>query len=63
MKYFKLAETFSRNEDGAGTVDWLVLTAAVVGLSVAVLTSVSSGSKTLGEVLSSDQANRPVITY
>ncbi|MGC8203611.1 pilus assembly protein, partial [Aliiroseovarius sp. PTFE2010] len=39
MKFFKLAKSFQRDEDGAVTVDWVVLTSAVVGLGVAVLTT------------------------
>ena len=38
---------FARDEDGAVTVDWVVLTAAVVGLGIAVLTSVSGGAETM----------------
>ncbi|AVW91798.1 Flp family type IVb pilin [Celeribacter baekdonensis] len=63
MKFFKLANKFSRDEDGAVTVDWVVLTAAVVGLGIAVLTSVSGGTKTLGNTISSDLATRSVVTY
>ncbi len=47
MKFFKLAQKFHNEEDGAVTVDWVVLTAAVVGLGVAALTMVKSGTKTL----------------
>ena len=47
MKFFKLAKTFRNDEDGAVTVDWVVLTAAVVGLGIAVLTQVTSGTKTV----------------
>ncbi|MFN0115854.1 MAG: pilus assembly protein, partial [Paracoccaceae bacterium] len=32
MKFFKLFKNFRNDEDGAVTVDWVVLTAAVVGL-------------------------------
>ncbi|MGB7318654.1 MAG: hypothetical protein WBC85_11875 [Planktotalea sp.] len=39
--------TFSANEDGAVTVDWVVLTAAVVGLAVAAYATISSGTGTL----------------
>ena len=46
MKFFKLAKKFHEAEDGAVTVDWVVLTAAVVGLGVAALTLVKSGTKT-----------------
>lgn len=35
---------FSKSEDGAVTVDWVVLTAAIVGLGLAVVGSVSRGA-------------------
>lgn len=35
---------FINSEDGAVTVDWVVLTAAIVGMGVAVIASVSSGA-------------------
>jgi len=38
---------FLNKEDGAVTVDWVVLTAAVVGLGVAVLSTVSGGATDL----------------
>ncbi|MCB2110449.1 MAG: hypothetical protein H6895_11075 [Defluviimonas sp.] len=47
MKLFKLAKKFNNEEDGAVTVDWVVLTAAVVGLGVAALTAVKSGTNQL----------------
>lgn len=34
-------------EDGAVTVDWVVLTAAVVGLAVAAYATINSGTGTL----------------
>ena len=39
--------TFIADEDGAVTVDWVVLTAAVVGLGIAVLASVKGGAETM----------------
>ncbi|MFT6653028.1 MAG: hypothetical protein ACJAX2_002900, partial [Celeribacter sp.] len=42
MKFFKLYKNFNENEDGAVTVDWVVLTSAIVGLGVAVLATVSN---------------------
>ena len=39
--------TFLQNEDGAVTVDWVVLTAAVVGLAIAIVVSMQSGALTL----------------
>ncbi|WP_417241665.1 Flp family type IVb pilin [Celeribacter sp.] len=63
MKFFKLANRFNRDEDGAVTVDWVVLTSAVVGLGVAVLTTVANGTKSLGSTISGDLASRTVQSY
>ena len=52
MKLFKLTKSFRKDEDGAVTVDWVVLTAAIVGLGVAVLASVTSGTKTVTQNVS-----------
>ena len=54
MKFVNLIKTFSRDEDGAVTVDWVVLTAAIVGLGIAVLTSVSGGTTSLADKISSE---------
>ena len=43
MKFFKLRK-FRHEEDGAVTVDWVVLTAAVVGLGAAALTLVRNST-------------------
>ena len=63
MKFFKLANRFNRDEDGAVTVDWVVLTAAVVGLGVAVLSTVAEGTKSLGGKISTDLQSRSVQSY
>ena len=44
---FKLMKTFKKDEAGAVTVDWVVLTAAIVGLGIAVLATVSDGVENL----------------
>jgi len=44
MKFLK---NFRKDENGAVTVDWVVLTAAVVGLAVAAYTSIEGGASTL----------------
>lgn len=49
MKLFKLAEIFRAEEDGAVTVDWVVLTAAIVGLGIAVYGVVSGGIQDLSQ--------------
>ena len=41
-------KTFLKSESGAVTVDWVVLTAALVGLGLAVMAVVSSGVENLG---------------
>jgi len=41
-------EKFRRDEDGAVTVDWVVLTAALVGIGVAVLGTVKSNTESVG---------------
>ncbi len=40
----KFLNKFRKDENGAVTVDWVVLTAAVVGLAVAAYTSIESGA-------------------
>ena len=63
MKLFKLAQNFKRDEDGAVTVDWVVLTAAIVGLGIAVLSSVSGGTTSLADKISSNLASQTISTY
>lgn len=43
MDLFKLNKTFTEDEDGAVTVDWVVLTAAIVGIGLVVLNVVRDG--------------------
>ena len=42
--FAKIISSFLRREDGAVTVDWVVLTAAVVGLAILVVTPVVTGT-------------------
>ena len=62
MKLFKLAKTFRNDEDGAVTVDWVVLTAAVVGLGIAVLTQVTSGTSQVTSNVSTQLSGTNVTT-
>ncbi|ROT98974.1 Flp family type IVb pilin [Histidinibacterium lentulum] len=50
----KFLAKFRRDEDGAVTVDWVVLTAAIVGLGIAVLASVSGGVSTMSGNISEE---------
>ena len=45
----KLFTNFLNDESGAVTVDWVVLTAAIVGLGIAVLAAVSDGVENLSD--------------
>jgi len=58
----KLFNAFLNDESGAVTVDWVVLTAAIVGLGIAVLTSVGNGTTTLADKISSNLASSDVTT-
>ena len=42
-----MIKTFAADETGAVTVDWVVLTAALAGLGVAVMVSISDGMEDL----------------
>ena len=59
----KFIRKFRRDEDGAVTVDWVVLTAAIVGLGIAVLTSVGNGTTALGSKVSSQLGAANIVTY
>ena len=49
-------KNFRRDEDGAVTVDWVVLTAAIVALGLVVGTSVKGGATTLATDVGNDLA-------
>ena len=58
-------KTFRADKDGAVTVDWVVLTAAIVGLGIAVLLAVRGGTVDMGEDIGStlSSADVPDITF
>ena len=47
-------QNFLKDEDGAVTVDWVVLTAAVVGLGIAGVTAVNNGIGTLANSIGTE---------
>ena len=63
MTIVKFVKNFARDEDGAVTVDWVVLTAAIVGLGIAVLASVGGSTKDLADVISGELASQSIATY
>ena len=54
MTLLNLFKSFKSDESGAVTVDWVVLTAAIVGLGMIVITSVGGGITTLATKISGD---------
>ena len=57
-----MIKTFFADESGAVTVDWVVLTAAIVGLGLAVITSVRTGVTALGSDISNSLSSASVAT-
>ncbi|MCB1396004.1 MAG: hypothetical protein H6898_01940 [Rhodobacter sp.] len=53
---------FLVDEDGAVTTDWVVLTAAIVGLGLAVVASLRSGAGALGTDISTALTSASVAT-
>lgn len=60
MKFFNILNNFRNDEDGAVTVDWVVLTAAIVGLGIAVLTTVGGGINELSGDIAEDVSSTAV---
>ena len=62
MKLFTLIKNFRNDESGAVTVDWVVLTAAIVGLGIAVVATVGGGIGSLGGEISEALSGATVAT-
>jgi len=54
MNLLNIFKTFKNDESGAVTVDWVVLTAAIVGLGLVVMTTVGGGIESLGTEINAD---------
>ncbi|UOA16528.1 hypothetical protein [Sulfitobacter dubius] len=54
MNFALKMKRFSRDEDGAVTVDWVVLTAAVVGLAVVAFGAISDSTDELTARIATD---------
>ena len=54
MKLLNILKNFRNDEDGAVTVDWVVLTAAVVGIGLVVASTVKSGLETAASTIKGD---------
>lgn len=62
MKVMNLLKRFQKDEDGAVTVDWVVLTAAVVGLGLVVMAAIGPAISGLSQNIADniDAAQNPV---
>jgi Flp pilus assembly pilin Flp len=58
LKLRKLFKNFKSDESGAVTVDWVVLTAAIVGLGMVVMKIVGGGIEGLGNDIVTDLSTR-----
>ena len=54
MKFSLKMKRFARDEDGAVTVDWVVLTAAIVGLAVVAFNSIETSTSNLATGIAAD---------
>ena len=54
MNLFKLVDAFKKDESGAVTVDWVVLTAALVGLGLAVILAIPPGLNNAATAINTD---------
>ena len=57
MTMLNTFKAFANDESGAVTVDWVVLTAAIVGLGLIVMQSVGGGIEDLAGKIESDLKN------
>ena len=60
MTIVNIMKSFMRDEAGAVTVDWVVLTGAVVGLGIVVMDIVGTGIEDLGQKIVDDLNARNV---
>ena len=63
MKIIDHIISFSKDEDGAVTVDWVVLTSAVAALGIVVAVTVGSETKTVADKISSHIEATDLMTY
>ncbi len=61
LKYHTRILGYFRRQDGAVTVDWVVLTAAIVGMGMAAAFSVGGNIPGLADQVSTVVANRGIV--
>jgi len=58
-----LIKNFAKDESGAVTVDWVVLTAAIVGLGIVIINSVGTNTAELAREIGASVEAQSVQTY
>ncbi|SEN05554.1 hypothetical protein SAMN04488103_1034 [Gemmobacter aquatilis] len=54
MKLLNIFKSFKNDESGAVTVDWVVLTAAIVGLGIVVINTISPAIDSTASQIAAD---------
>jgi Flp pilus assembly pilin Flp len=54
MKLLNIFKSFKSDESGAVTVDWVVLTAAIVGLGLVVMNAIDPAIRAAGTTIATD---------
>jgi Flp pilus assembly pilin Flp len=62
MTMQKQLEDFVSGEDGAITVDWVVLTASIVGLGIAAVTAITGNLDTVGDQVDNFLSSQTIAT-
>ena len=60
---FKYLKSFRAQEDGAVTVDWVVLTAAIVGLGVRIITVIGQSATDKSTSVGAQISTMSIATY
>lgn len=58
-----VAVDWARDESGNTTVDWVVIVAGLVALSIAVMTSIGGGVEQLADAAGTELGTREISTY
>jgi Flp pilus assembly pilin Flp len=57
MNLLNIFKHFAKDEDGAVTVDWVVLTAAIVGLGLVVMNAIKPGITGAADTINTNLTN------
>ena len=62
MKHRERIRRFAADEDGAATVDWVVLTALLVAIGLSMVSILSSGARSMALTVTSQVSEISIIT-